>query len=355
MCIIVTKEKNAKPLDTQVFENCWDNNPDGAGILFHDGKTSTLIKGIMNKKEFLEKVKLANKKENSFIIHTRIATHGSVKPENTHPFVSDTLGFAHNGTMPIEPLKDRTDSESFFLWTIADKNFDWCKENKFLLDMATHGSRCVVFDMRTGEMLHLCEDDWKTDPKYKGATFSNNSYSYKKYQQYLPGTNYNSYNSYGSYGSYDWERNRWSDDKLDWDDIAYESTNTKAKEAFQNVKADQLKINKKGYIACVYQWVEMCLESFAQKGGQDKRKIVDKIKELEETFVKYSYSIGKYDFETNAFNVIRHFLDIAHSKGYHDYKSLIEALDGFMGTIYEENQDTSAFVRELESVKDIYL
>ena len=130
MCIIITKEKGAKPIEKKIFENCWDNNPDGAGILYHDGKSSTLIKGIMKKEDFLQKVDLANKKECSFVIHTRIATHGSIKPDNTHPFVSKTLGFAHNGTMPVIPLEDKTDSESFFLWTIADKDMKWCKENK---------------------------------------------------------------------------------------------------------------------------------------------------------------------------------------------------------------------------------
>lgn len=355
MCIIITKERNANPINKEVFENCWDNNPDGAGILFHDGKTSTLIKGIMNKKEFLEKVELANKKENSFVIHTRIATHGSVKPENTHPFVSDTLGFAHNGTMPIEPLKDRTDSESFFLWTIADKDFEWCKENKFLLDLATHGSRCVIFDMRTGEMIHLCEDDWKKDEKYIGYTFSNASYSYQKW---LPSTGckYGSYGSYGGYGSYDSETNRYygssycDDDLFDFDESAYKKskeTTKKEKEVIEKIQADSLRKNKKGMITCVHQWARMYLDSYAEKGGSDKYVLREKIKELDECVLEMKRIAGIYDLEANALNVMRQFLDTAYCQGYLDMFSVMVAFKEFINGIFPENNETQLFVNEL--------
>ena len=114
MCIIITKERGAKPLPKEIFSRCWDRNPDGAGILWNDGHTTTLTKGIMKKEDFMKKVAEVNKKENCFVIHTRIKTHGSVKPENTHPFVSKTLGFAHNGILNVEALPDTTDSETFF-------------------------------------------------------------------------------------------------------------------------------------------------------------------------------------------------------------------------------------------------
>ena len=96
MCIIITKERGAKPLPKEIFSRCWDGNPDGAGILYNDGHVTTLCKGIMKKEDFMKKVEEVNKKENCFVIHTRIKTHGSVRPENTHPFESKTLGFAHN-------------------------------------------------------------------------------------------------------------------------------------------------------------------------------------------------------------------------------------------------------------------
>lgn len=358
MCIIVTKEKNAKPIDEKVFENCWDNNPDGAGILFHDGKSATLIKGIMKKEEFLEKVKLANKEENSFIIHTRIATHGSVKPENTHPFVSDTLGFAHNGTMPIEPLKDRTDSESFFLWTIAEKDFEWCKENKFLLDLATHGSRCVVFDMRTGDMIHLCEKDWKDDKDYPGCMFSNASYTYKKWQQ--PKYDYQTNRYYGSYGGVGYYGDDLFDFDLDDDCTSYKYTKKDKeqerlnKERINKVQADCLKRNKRGLITGVYKWVEMYLNNFAEKGGHDRRLIIQKIKELDEYVDDFKRIQGIYDMETNAINVMKYFIDIAHSLGYYDYKSILAAYKEMIQGIYAENKETEEFIVSLETTRQDY-
>lgn len=205
MCIIITKEFGAKPLPKDVFSRCWDRNPDGAGILYNDGHVTTLCKGIMKKEDFMRKVAEVNKKENCFVIHTRIKTHGSVKPENTHPFVSKTLGFAHNGVLSVQALPDTTDSETFFKWTLEDKTFDWCLENNFLLDMATNGSRCVIFDMLTGKMLHLCEDAWVKDEKYPGYMFSNSNY--KDYS-----SSWSSRRNYCGCGiGYDW------DDEDDWE------------------------------------------------------------------------------------------------------------------------------------------
>jgi hypothetical protein len=362
MCIIITKEKGAKPIEKKIFENCWDNNPDGAGILYHDGKSSTLIKGIMKKEDFLQKVDLANKKECSFVIHTRIATHGSVKPDNTHPFVSNTLGFAHNGTMPVVPLEDKTDSESFFLWTIADKDMAWCKENKFLLDMATHNSRCVVFDMETGELLHLCKEDWKEDKDYPGYMFSNSSYTYQKW---LPGTcystgkGYDKYGNYGSYGHYDSETNRYYDDFWNFDDD-YEDTKDANKlrdwdkDALSKIRIECLKKNKNDLLIPDKDFAEMYLGSFAEQAETDKKKMKLKIQELEAELIDNAKYYGKYVFETNAISVIKQFLSIAYEKRYRDYTSVRQALKEFIKGIYPETSDEQSFHRSLEMAFEDY-
>lgn len=350
MCIIITKEKGAKPLDKKIFENCWDNNPDGAGILYHDGKSSTLIKGVMKKEDFLQKIELANKKECSFVIHTRIATHGSVKPENTHPFVSKTLGFAHNGTMPVIPLEDKTDSESFFLWTIADKDMKWCKENKFLLDMATHNSRCVVFDMETGELLHLCKDDWKEDKDHPGYLFSNNSYTYQKW---LPAKKHDKYGSYGSYGYYDSETNNFYGEYWDLDDD-YNSKEDKSKlrdwdkAALSKMKLACLKKNKNDLLIPDRDFAEMYLGTFAEQVEKDKNKMKLKIQELEDELLDNTKYYGKYVFETNAISIIKQFLVIAYEKGYRDYTSVRQALKEFIQGVYPETPDEQSFCRSLE-------
>lgn len=344
MCIIITKEKNAKPLPRKCFENAWDNNPDGGGILFNDGKTTTLIKGIMTKDEFLKKVKLANRKECSFIIHTRIATHGSVKPENTHPFVSKTLGFAHNGTMNVKPLEDKTDSESFFLWTIAEKTFKWCEDNKFLLDMATDGSRCVIFDMATGKLLHLCEEDWQTDPTYKGYMFSNQSYK----------TGHSKYIRYPSVTSYDGMGTAAFDDDIWYNKYkkagcennlqAYEQEN------IDNITCEMLKRDKKGNWICDESWVIPFLETYAEKTFTelDKKEMADTLWKMGTDLQDAEMFDGKYTISTQALSIINSFYKIANHKGYKKERQVNECLKDFIKAMICSTAEDEKLVKELE-------
>lgn len=50
------------------------------------------------------------------LMHFRLATHGSIKRDNCHPFHDAKTGvyFAHNGILAIRPTNDKTDSETAF-------------------------------------------------------------------------------------------------------------------------------------------------------------------------------------------------------------------------------------------------
>lgn len=54
--------------------------------------------------------------EDEFLIHCRLATTGSVKTKNCHPFYDKKTQtvFAHNGVISIPTDKDMTDSETFY-------------------------------------------------------------------------------------------------------------------------------------------------------------------------------------------------------------------------------------------------
>lgn len=91
MCIIVYKEAgtNAK-IDYELLENCFDNNPDGAGYaIAYDGKL-LLKKGFMAWHDFETSLRKTIKsipiKEAGIMFHFRITTHGGTNRENTHPF-----------------------------------------------------------------------------------------------------------------------------------------------------------------------------------------------------------------------------------------------------------------------------
>lgn len=349
MCIIVTKIKGAKPLPKEIFENCWDNNPNGAGILYNDGKCSVLLKGLMKKEDFMEKVKEANRKECSFVIHTRIATHGSVKPENTHPFVSKTLGFAHNGTMNIKPTQDMTDSETFFLGTIADKTMSWCKENKFLLDLATDGSRCVVFDMTTGEMLHLCEEDWETDEKYPGAMFSNKTYTYKKSTLFASSKSYKNY-GYGSYDRYGYD---YDYDMNDWEtpySIPYEKPkqSEEEKEFLANVNFAGIVKTTNG-LYCEYKKVTEMLPlktnlDMHSREGEIAKEELEAWRDLRDDAERYDPE--EYEYKA-AMQIIASFYGIAIFRGYFDNKERDEALLKFLKGSKPFTENEKAIVEEI--------
>lgn len=101
MCVIVTSEAGSMPTVTQLAQMS-DANPDGAGIAWHDGTTlhryrntdnHQTLAHILDHWEFYTQV--------PFLLHFRLATHGQVCAENTHPFrfrKDGRTGFiAHNG------------------------------------------------------------------------------------------------------------------------------------------------------------------------------------------------------------------------------------------------------------------
>lgn len=96
--------------DNDILERCANRNHDGYGFATPDGVCKTL--DYSSFRYALGKVD----KNTPCVIHMRLATHGSVKRENCHPFYDAETGisFAHNGILPITPAKDMTDSETAF-------------------------------------------------------------------------------------------------------------------------------------------------------------------------------------------------------------------------------------------------
>jgi len=89
MCIICYHEEG-KPMPTlQEIQNCWSNNPDGAGLAWYlpDEDMWQVEKGFMNQQAFEDRYEeLDFKKEDLFVLHWRISTSGLVDAARTHPF-----------------------------------------------------------------------------------------------------------------------------------------------------------------------------------------------------------------------------------------------------------------------------
>lgn len=115
MCIIAIKPAGTPRPNNEMFKNMCRRNPDGFGMVTWDPKKGLEVKKTMSEEEYMKWVSEVSE-ETPAIFHMRIATHGSVKKKNCHPFIADdrSWAFAHNGILSIQNEKDMTDSETFF-------------------------------------------------------------------------------------------------------------------------------------------------------------------------------------------------------------------------------------------------
>ena len=129
MCVAIYKPKGAKTPNLATLKQCWDANPDGAGIAMRRDRGKFCIeihKGFMTFEEFtaaFNDYALADCEDELFL-HFRITTHGGTEPGNCHPFPltknitllkhEDLLvnaALMHNGVLPLSPdVKDISDT-----------------------------------------------------------------------------------------------------------------------------------------------------------------------------------------------------------------------------------------------------
>lgn len=109
MCVIVYKPAGVFMPSDRIIEACASANRDGFG--FCTPATSFKSVSFNSFKRQLDKVRY----DEPCIIHFRLATHGSIKKANCHPFHLGDVFFAHNGILNVWPMKDKTDSETAFI------------------------------------------------------------------------------------------------------------------------------------------------------------------------------------------------------------------------------------------------
>ena len=166
MCIIVHKPIGKK-VDLATLKRCWDRNSHGAGFMFtQDGAVfgnkgymtfEVLLKGLTDA-GFYKKGKIGGKY--AITLHFRLASHGSIKPSNCHPFpVTDDVkvlkarfweadcGLAHNGVIPIDrPYKDISDTMAYIIIRLSEVygQLEANKELYNLMARETQGSRLFI-------------------------------------------------------------------------------------------------------------------------------------------------------------------------------------------------------------------
>jgi hypothetical protein len=139
MCIVIAKPAKIK-LKREVYETCFTNNDDGAGIVYVKDDQLVVKKGFFQFDEFYN-TEIEPNEDLELLIHFRIASPGMViNAENCHPFSWDTPTFdkryqfalVHNGRLEYDGDKTRSDTAKF-TDDVMKPHFD---RDPFMLDNA---------------------------------------------------------------------------------------------------------------------------------------------------------------------------------------------------------------------------
>jgi hypothetical protein len=179
MCIAILNTKGTT-LKKEILRNCWENNGDGAGMLYiNNNKQLETFKEMKSFENFYKKYQEVRKLygKRNIVLHFRISTHGRVNETNCHPFlVDDNVGFVHNGMIYDVPTSPDFSDTYMFNEIVLKGMKEGFHKNDVLLDMIAdfigNGSKLVFLDV---------EDNWTIVNEVAGhwnlgCWFSNSSY-----------------------------------------------------------------------------------------------------------------------------------------------------------------------------------
>jgi len=184
MCIAILNPNNVI-LEKETLKNCWENNGDGAGLLWVENGNLKTYKAMVSFdklfNKYLEIRKSKYTKDSQVVIHFRISTHGKVNRTNCHPFiVSNELGFVHNGIISkVERNAEFSDTYMFnqlFLKALP-KDF-YTKQVYHDLIESYIGSSKLLFLDKNNDAYIINESMGVWD---LGCWFSNTTYKFSRY------------------------------------------------------------------------------------------------------------------------------------------------------------------------------
>lgn len=206
MCIIVAKDRKAKLPKKEYLENCFNNNSDGAGLMYVDKGEVVIEKGFMTYKDFEKKYDSLCKKYNNFknkclVMHFRIGTQGENDAHTCHPFpisskhnklrkpyIRTDVGMVHNGIISdftsssryskIHPTdKLLSDTQLFIRYCVSsfkslNRQFYKNKQVMNYLNSILDGDKAVF--LSNEDKLYTLGDFIEEE----GILYSNDTYSY---------------------------------------------------------------------------------------------------------------------------------------------------------------------------------
>lgn len=226
MCIIVVKPKSVPLPDREILKNCFQNNPDGAGIMYRHKGMVHGVKGLMDFKSFMAELDalpdtIGNLTDADLVFHFRIGTSGENDKGNTHPFPSTDdynemrktrwtshLGMCHNGIMhniTSDPdirqyrISDTMVFVKKFLYPMAKRTS--VMEDKEAQYILYHAANSKLVFMDDNALITL--GDFST---HDGCLYSNSTWqSYREYTTYTPQSTMQSTVYPYYYSTYDYE------------------------------------------------------------------------------------------------------------------------------------------------------
>lgn len=178
MCIAILNTANL--IDKNTLKTCWNNNNDGAGLLYPERNKVHVFKELKSFKVFYrEYVSVRNRlPEANILIHFRISTHGKVNETNCHPFlVNEKLGFIHNGIINSEHLPISPDFSDTYLFNqiILKKlpaNFIDSEAVLSLLEKYIGYSKIIFLDSKNNwQILNENSGIWNGENWYSNSSY----------------------------------------------------------------------------------------------------------------------------------------------------------------------------------------
>jgi predicted glutamine amidotransferase len=218
MCIIVVKKEGYKIPDKTILKNCFENNSDGAGLMYYKDNKVVINKGFMDFESFYNKIeKLQNEIDTintNMVFHFRIGTSGASDGTCTHPFeltnnsnklkklnAKVDVGIAHNGIInAYTPAKtsDLNDTQLFiknFLYPLYEIDNNFYNNTKIQDIIKTVTSSKFAILTNKNELVTIgdfIEED--------GILYSNTSY--EDYYSYYKNYSLSKYEDYEDFYDY---------------------------------------------------------------------------------------------------------------------------------------------------------
>jgi hypothetical protein len=207
MCIIIVKNRGVLAPSQAVIEQCFKNNPDGAGFMYYRSGPDKALGEVVIRKGYMTAASLmASLEHHSFkqddvvIYHFRIGTSGKNNKATCHPYpVSDVLadlkstrfstdiGVAHNGILSLAPRQADMNDTQEFIMSMLSRSFmrpylmRHVKSFTDFLEDFISGSRLALLDNRG--KVRLYGKGWITEEETE-LVFSNSGYKPYTYSRY---------------------------------------------------------------------------------------------------------------------------------------------------------------------------